>query len=224
MRTLVCRALLLAGLAAALPTVAVAYPITVTISTVASGYIDSSFTLSGMTTTFSNKTVTLQGFFTTELTGCIICVYQDGFSFIDGAGGLTTTVTIEGVGTYEDDDTFARVNPGELILGDIAGYFALNVESSAITATNFYTPFGPITGTISEPDLGPDCYPKTFHYCPVHMITSGGDLVLTSVADTATGEVQAASSVPEPGTLELVGMGMLGVGGFLRRRLWRRLG
>jgi hypothetical protein len=38
--------------------------------------------------------------------------------------------------------------------------------------------------------------------------------MLTSVADTATGEVQAGSPVPEPGTLGMIVTGLLGVSGF----------
>lgn len=223
MRTLLCAALLLVVVPVGLPTMAVADPVTITISTVASGYLT---TLTNITSTFSNETVTVQGFFTTELTGCIICTYDrlDGFSFIDGFAGLTTTVTVEGLGTFEGSSSFATVSPGELALGDVEGHLALNVESPAITATSFYTSFGPITGTISEPELGPDCYPKELGYCPVGMYINGEKLVLTSVADTATGEVEVGSPVPEPETLGLVGTGVLGVSGFLRRRLRGRQG
>lgn len=49
------------------------------------------------------------------------------------------------------------------------------------------------------------------------MFTTAGDLVLTSMADTATGEVQADSPVPEPGTLGMIVTGLLGVSGFPRR-------
>ena len=52
------------------------------------------------------------------------------------------------------------------------------------------------------------------------MFTTAEDLVLTSMADTATGEVQADSAVPEPGTLGMILTGLLGVSGFLRRSRW----
>ena len=212
MRSLVCRALLLAGLAAALPTVAVAYPITVTISTVASGSLGS--------TSFSDATVTVQAFFTTELTGCLplFCSYDRllGFSEIDGFAGLTSAVTIEGLGTYVDpSNVIASVRPGFLTVVDAEGDLGLTVQSPEITATNFLTSFGPITGT-----MPPICCVRPFLGPPV-MFTTAGNLMLTSVADTATGEVQAgaASSVPEPGTLGMIVTGLLGVSGFLRRRL-----
>jgi hypothetical protein len=205
MRTLFCRALLLAGLAAALPTVAGAYPITVTISTVASGSLGS--------TSFSDQLVTVQAFFTTELTGCLVCTYEDGFSAVYTFNGLQASVTVAGLGTYEEQaNVLASVSPGFLSVYDVEGRLGLNVESPAITATNFFTPsFGPITGSTIQPD---SCLPFA---CPPHMFTTAGDLVLTSVADTATGEVQADSTVPEPGTLGMIVTGLLGVSGFLRR-------
>lgn len=216
MRTLVCRALLLVVGAVALPTIAVAYPITVTISTVASGTLGS--------IPFSNATVTMQAFFSTELTGCIICTYYDGFNDIDSIHGLRATVTVSGLGTYADfSNVVADVQPGHLGLDDVDGHLGLNVESPAITATNFFTPsFGPITGSISETELGPDCPPVGFDFCPIYIATTAGKLVLTSVADTATGEVEADMAVPEPGTLGMVVTGVLGMSGFLRRRLGRR--
>ena len=226
MRSLFRTALLLTVVALGLPTMAVAYPITVTISTVASGSLYSPM---NAVRTFSNETVTIQAFFTTELSGCFICTLDrtEGFSEIDEFAGLTAAVTIAGLGTFEGTDNFvAGVVPGSLWVNYEEGHLGLNVESPTITATSFYTPFGPITGSISEPDLGPNCFQKTLGYCPVYILTKAGVLVLTSVADTATGEVQvgAATSVPEPGTLGLVGTGVLGVGGFLRRRLRGRQG
>lgn len=205
MGTLACRGLLLAGLAAALPMVAVAYPITVTISTVASGSLGS--------ISFSNQMVTVQAFFTTKLTGCFVCTYQNGFASVSTINGLTASVTVAGLGTYEDPtNVLANVSPGSLSVYDVEGRLGLNVQSPAITATDFFTPsFGPITGSVIQPD---PCVPFA---CPAHMFTTAGDLVLTSVADTATGEVQADSPVPEPGTLGMIVTGLLGVSGFLRR-------
>jgi PEP-CTERM motif len=212
MRSLL-RAALLFVVAAVLPTVAMAYPITVSISTVASGTLG--------TTSFSDATVTMQAFFTTELTGCILCIYDRlyGFTYVDGFAGLTATVTIAGLGTYASTGNFfaSLMLPGELQLADVEGHLGLNVESPAFTDTNFLTPFGPITGPISEPELGANCPPKKFGYCPISMYTSGGVLVLTSVADTATAEEQVGGSVPEPGTLGMIVTGLLGVSGFLRR-------
>lgn len=213
--------------AAALCSQTSAEPIMVMVSTVASGMLGS--------TSFTNSLVTVTDTFSSEqLQACIANAPANcsgpglGYLFAPESPGvldITEMVTVAGVGFGIGGGGGIYVSTGSqgIALGEIAGFFSLDVLSPAIPLDYaFGSSLGPVTGSISETLLGDNCY---LHLpasdCPVGLHTDAGELVLTSVADTATGQVVVgtpASVTPEPGTWIMVGTGLLGGLGTVRRR------
>jgi len=174
---------------------------------------------------FTNQLVTFSGSFTTEtLAACQIgLIYQCGsspggdFFFDTGLGlsgnpsPLTVNISVGGLGTFigENLDYVGFLYTGNLegIVvwgeGDSGGHFDIPTPPQYLGA-----------GCIDY--LGP-------FYCPIRAYTSGGDLMLTSVADSyfTSVEITDTSAVPEPETLALLTTGLLGIAGILRRRLLR---
>ena len=90
-----------------------------------------------------------------------------------------------------------------------SGFDRYDVSSSALSNYNLDTNFGPITGDLLGSDL-------------IDLATNSGTLNLTASNPTSTFQaVTNAAAAPEPGTLPLVGMGIvsgLGVVRGVRRR------
>lgn len=212
--------------AVAFPSTASADIITATVSVVASGTLGTTaFTNSLVTITDTFSSYQLQACFAADPLNCggptegyVHALYTPGVIRINE----TVTVAGIGIGTGGGGQPGASVYDHTLALGEVAGYFDLNVTSAAIPANYIFgSSLAPFTGTISEPLLGEDCR-TVLPDCPVGFDTTLGFLALSSVADTATGQVQVGKAVtPEPGTWILVGTGLVGAAGLVRRRFGR---
>lgn len=201
-----------------------AFPITATISFVGTGRLGS--------TAFSDGLVTVSASFTSEsLQGCGVgldeCSYPDGPPLFN-ENAPVITVTVPGATGHVKGDVGVGVLPGLLSIADIEGHLYFDVNSPEITATSFLQPFGPVAGTYTEDELGPNCIDKISGYCPVEFYTNVGGLTLDSIEGTATGSVAVGSDAavtPEPGTWVMVGTGLVGGLGAVRRRVvWKANG
>ena len=163
---------------------------------------------------FTNQLLTFSGSFTSEeFAACradLSCYIGPGQFELDISGGLLTTITVGGLGTFLGTgiDSFQFAYTGDL--EDIV------VKEAEDSAGRFPMPTPPEV-------LGDSCYTYLSIYCPVFAQTSGGDLMLTSVGDTysTSVEITGTSVTPEPETLALLITGLLGSAGILRRRSQR---
>jgi hypothetical protein len=129
---------------------------------------------------------------------------------------------VAGFGTFGTDlDFYLLVSPGAIAIGDVENELALNVFDGPPGNYDLRHSIGPFSGPTNDQDeLGDNC---EFRTCPESAVTNGGTLILTSTADTATGEILVGtpSPIPEPGTLTLLGTGLLGAAGAIRRKLFK---
>ena len=119
---------------------------------------------------------------------------------------------------------FPNVAPTGLSLNAvISGYDARNIDASLTTTTNmWYTPFGgpnglPTGGTATEAFDANTLFNGPILYA--YEDVNSGYLGSGSPAVAAYG--YASTAVPEPGTLLLLGSGLLGMAGYGRKKLRR---
>ena len=201
--------------------------ITVSISVIGTGMLGN--------VAFSDQTVTIsESFSRSVLAACSApgapnsCRDADGGVTLIGADptaggqGVTESVTVTGLGTTRGGGGLAYVTQDgdHLEVGEIEGRLGFFVNDP--TLTSLFLP-GTYTSPFGRPDLG---YQNCVNYygnssvCPVGLYTDAGFLTLDSAGGTAIAVVQLGSEapVPEPGTWLLVGTGLFGAAGAVRRR------
>lgn len=177
----------------AAPIAAWATPITYTDSGIASGTIGKqSFTNSLVVFTFVGDTSNIT---------------NDGFLFLNNLG--LSTVQIDGVGIASfTSSTFGVADqpsfPGAAFY-DAATSFAFGTGSAVFSTYGLDTALGPITGSFIT------------NGASIGEATNFGSLFITSAGNTTFQAI--TSPIPEPSTLALLGTGVLGVLGAVRRRL-----
>ncbi|WP_158945114.1 PEP-CTERM sorting domain-containing protein [Granulicella sp. S190] len=175
--------------------------------------------------TFTNAPLTLTLSYSPEqLSQAILFGYYgpNDFSFFQTPN--TSTVSIQGIGSFAVDLGVDSIYEGAQVYedddnGDLGLPFTLTIP-------DFQHSVGPVTQTVGYTNPDDSCYPNINTACPPYFATTSGSdplienapIYVTSLGGTWTQEMIVTSSTPEPSSFVLLGTGILGMIGLLRRK------
>jgi hypothetical protein len=199
---------LMVALVLALPLAAFANSVDIQNS---SGILTASTSGLGVGTTLSLSGSTLTNF------GGVVGTNLGSLTFTTGAfTPATSGGTLTDAGTFASGGTFVITGNGSsgvpnavIFTGTFTGT-AQWVVSVAINGDHIYTLTGPISGTWFNG--------RTVFGATAQLTMDAGKGFFSGLG-LASGDTIVNTTVPEPGTLGLLGTGLLGIGGVLRRKL-----
>jgi len=109
-------------------------------------------------------------------------------------------------------DFWMKFGPGITNVDFISGYW----DTVGTGKIDVYNQFGALIGNYTDTTLGIDAF--TFS----NPTTGIGWIYFNSVSDPAGADIDNLYATPEPGTLLLLGSGLVGLAGFARRRFSKK--
>jgi hypothetical protein len=150
------------------------------------------------------------GMFTSAELNALIARSADIAAFINAGGGLFAAAECENVGNCDSSNLAAPH-------GGLFGYLPITVSSvvsaSPFTVTLFGQSLGLTNANVNDPTH------NSFNLVGgLNVVDNGSTGVPTTLAGVVTVDGGGFNSVPEPGTLSLVGLGLMGAIRRLRKR------